>query len=107
MRSVWERLIILYFFSSVSLVVVVMIPFTALTDVIFCVPGPTCGIDFGAEVDGVGDQPFFIGLDIEDAGVASVDAAFEDGDGSLVQVCAGGVLELEAEQGCLAWTAWL
>ena len=34
---------ILYFFSSVTLVMVVTMPFTALTDVIFCVPGPTCG----------------------------------------------------------------
>ena len=42
-RSVWERLMIRYFFSSVTLVTVVMIPFTALTEVIFCVPGPTCG----------------------------------------------------------------
>ena len=85
-RSVWLRLMILYFFSSVSLVVVVTIPFTALTDVIFWVPGPTCGIDFGAQVDGVGDQPLLVGLDVEHAGVAGVVAAFEDGDRPLVEV---------------------
>ena len=69
-----------------TLVIVVTMPFTALTDVIFCVPGPICGIDFGAQIDGVADEPFLVGLDIEDAGVAGVDAALEDRDRSLVQV---------------------
>ena len=60
---------------------------------IFWVPGPGLGIDFGAQVDGVGDQAFFVGLDVEDAGIAGVDAALEDRDRALVQVSAGGVLE--------------
>ena len=42
-RSVWLRLTIRYFFSSVTFVTVVTIPFTAFTLVIFCVPGPACG----------------------------------------------------------------
>ena len=32
-----------YFFSSVTFVTVVTMPFTAFTLVIFWVPGPTCG----------------------------------------------------------------
>ena len=56
------------------------------------------GLDLGAEVDGVGEQPFLVGLQVEDAGVAGVAAALEDGDRPLHQVQAGGVLELQAEQ---------
>ena len=55
-------------------------------------------LDLGAQVDGVGDQPFFLGLQVEDAGVAGVGAVLEDGDRSLHQVQAGVVLELQAEQ---------
>ena len=43
-------------------------------------------LDFGAQVDGVGEQPFFLGLQVEDAGVAGVVLAFEDGDRALHQV---------------------
>ena len=50
--------------------------------------------DLGAQVDGVGDQAFLLGLQVEDAGVAGVVAALEDGDRALHQVQAGGVLEL-------------
>ena len=55
-------------------------------------------IDFRAQIHGVGDQAFLVGLQVEDAGIAGVGGAFEDGDGALHQVQAGGVLELETEQ---------
>ena len=65
---------------------VVTIPFTAFTLVIFCVPGADLRIDFGAEVDGVADEPLLVRLHVEDAGVAGVDAALEHRDRPLVQV---------------------
>ena len=82
-------------------------PLTAFTLVMRDVLLPGLTRDFGAQVDGVADEPFFVGLQVEDAGVAGVDRAFEDGDRALRQVQAGGVLELEASSGCLACTAWL
>ena len=84
---------------------VVTIPLTALTLVIFCAPGPALRIDFGAQVDGVGDESLLVGLDVEDAGVAGVDAALEDRDRTLVQVRAGGVLELQAQERVLGLDA--
>ena len=56
-------------------------------------------VDFRAQVHGVGDQPLLVGFHVEDAGVAGVVGAFKDRDGALHQVQAGGVLELESEQG--------
>ena len=53
---------------------------------------------FGAEVDGVADEPFFVRLQVEDARVAGVGRAFEHGDRALRQVHARRVLELQAEQ---------
>ena len=42
-RSVSERLAILYVFSSVTFVTVVTMPLTAFTLVMTCLPAPACG----------------------------------------------------------------
>ena len=65
------------------------------------------GVDFRAEVHGVGEQAFLVGFHVEDAGVAGVVGAFKDRDGALHQVQAAGVLELEAEQGELGLGAFV
>src|SRR5437667_3555489 len=49
------------------------------------------GLDFGTQVNGVGEQAAFALLQVEDAGIASVGAPLVDRDGTLRQVHAGRV----------------
>ena len=65
--------------------------------------GADLRIDFGAQIDGVADESLLVGLHVEHAGIAGVDAALEDRDRPLVQVRARGVLELQAEQRVLGF----
>src|SRR5262249_23473348 len=54
--------------------------------------------DLRAEIDGKGDESFLVGLNVEDAGIAGVAGALEHRDRALIEMEAGGVLELEAQQ---------
>ncbi len=66
---------ILYVFSSVTFVTVVTIPLTAFTRSDLLRTSPGFRVHFRTEVDGVGEQAFFVGLHIENTRVARVDTA--------------------------------
>src|SRR6185369_12162136 len=55
-------------------------------------------LDLNALIDGEGNQALFLGLQIEDAGVASVGGPLEDGDRPLHEMRRRRVLHLEPEQ---------
>src|SRR5262249_47294911 len=56
------------------------------------------GFDLGPQVHGVADETNLIGAAVVEAGVASVGAAFEDGDRALVDVQGRAVLELQTQE---------
>ena len=64
-------------------------------------------LDFGAEIDGVSDQPLVVGRHVLDAGVAGVGRAFEDGDRPLHQVQAAVFFTFKPSIGNFGWTSGL
>jgi hypothetical protein len=56
-------------------------------------------LDLGAQVEGITQQAFFAGLQVENARIAGVGAVLVDGDRPLRQRLAGGVLEAQAQEG--------
>ena len=73
-------------------------PLLSFSSVTRLLPPIRLRFHLGAEIDGVGDEPFLVRHQIEDAGVAGVGAVVEDGDRPLHQMQARRVLQPHAEE---------